>query len=173
MTLFKFFFGIVLAQAATYLLLLLVPGELNFTGFLRVAVALLFIALILAFWFTSITGHDRKDAISKIKDHFATEREKLRSSAQKDIAKASAKAHAKANFKVGAAFAGMLGIGALFIFAQMMTVGLLAISATVGAMGGYYWRGKRLEAQQLKEIGPSARFKVIHSKPLEIEHAKE
>lgn len=184
MNLLKFFFGIVLAQVATYLLLLLVPGELNFTGFLRVAAALLFIAFILSLWFISIAEHYRKDAISKVKDDFASERDKLRTSAQrdkdrvvkaaqKDIAKASAKAHAKANFKVGAAFAGMLGVGALFVFAQMMTAGLLAISATVGAMGGYYWRGKRLEAHQLKEIENNARFKVIDTKPLEIKHPKE
>ena len=104
------------------------------------AVALLFIALILALWFTSIARDQRRDTLSK----------------------ASARAHVKADFKVGVAFAGMLGIGALFLFAQMMTAGLLAISATVGAMGGYYWRGKRLESLQSKEIEAS-----IDSKHLE------
>jgi len=135
MNLLKFFFGIVLAQAATYLLLILAPGELDFTGFLRVALALLFIALVLAFWLTSVARDYRKVAISKVKDDLATENEKLRASAH----------HASADFKAGAAFAGVLGIGVLLIFAQMTTVGLLAISATVGAMGGYYWRGKRLD----------------------------
>ena len=134
MNFLKFLFGIIVAQVATYLLLILVPGELNFAGFFRVAVALLFIALILAFWFISIAGHDSKDAVTKVKDDFYTEHDKLRSSDQKVIS--------KVNFKVGAAFAGLLGVGVLLLFAQMMTAGLLAISASIGAMVGYYWRGK-------------------------------
>jgi hypothetical protein len=173
MNLLKFFFGIILAQAATYLLIYMTPDTADMTGFMRFAVPLLFIALILAFWFTSIAGHTRKDAVSKIKDDFATERDKLRTRTQKELAKASARAHAKANFKVGVAFAGMLGVGVLFLFAQMMTAGLLAISASVGAMGGYYWRGKRVEKQQLKELETNESFQVIDSKPLEGKQPKE
>ena len=176
MQVFKFLFGIILAQTATYFLIILAPNELNMSGYLRIAIPLLFIALIVAFWFNSIAGHHKKDAIGKMKDDFANEREKIRTnaqrakdrivkSAQRDIAKESAKTHAKANFKVGAAFAGMLGVGALFVFAQMMTAGLLAISATVGAMGGYYWRGKRIENRQLKELEYRSDIKVISSKP--------
>lgn len=176
MQIVKFLFGIVLAQIATYFLILLAPEALNLSAVLRIGVPLLFIALILAFWFNSIAGHHSKDAIGKAKEHFANEREKIRSNAQrakdravkairKESAKEAANAHAKANFKVGAAFAGMLGVGALFVFAQMMTAGLLAISATVGAMGGYYWRGKRLENNRLKELEQRSDIKVIHTKP--------
>jgi hypothetical protein len=49
-----------------------------------------------------------------------------------------------------------------------MTVGLLAISASVGAMGGYYWRGKRVENNNLKEIENNTNFKVIESKPSQL-----
>lgn len=183
MNLLKFFFGVVLVQVTAYFLILLTPNELNFTAFLRLALPLLFIAVIVAFWFNSIAGHHSKDAIGKVKDEFASERDKLRvnaqrakervmKTAQKDIAKETAKAHAKANFKVGAAFVGMLGVGALFVFAQMMTAGLLAISATVGAMGGYYWRGKRVANTNLKEIEKNSNFKVIESKPSQVKHNK-
>ncbi|MGB5506373.1 MAG: hypothetical protein WBM70_06785 [Sulfurovum sp.] len=175
MQILKFLFGIVLAQIATYFLIVLAPNELNFTAFLGIAIPLIFIALIVAFWFNSIAGHHSKDAVYKVKDDFANERDKLRTNAQrakdrvvkaaqKDIAKETAKAHAKANFKVGASFAGLLGVGALFVFAQMLTAGLLAISATVGAMGGYYWRGKRIENNRLKEIENRSEIKVIESK---------
>jgi len=175
MNLLKFLLGIIIAQVATYLLILLSPAELNMTGVLRLAIPLLIIALVVAFWFNSIAGHHSKDAIGKVKDDFANEREKLRTNAQrskdrvvkaaqKDIASQTAKAHAKANFKVGAAFAGLIGVGALFIFAQMLTAGLLAISASIGAMGGYYWRGKRVENNRLKEIESRSNFKVIESK---------
>ncbi len=176
MQIVKFIFGIILAQTATYFLIVLAPEELTFMGIVRVGTPLLFIALIIAFWFNSIAGHHSKDAVGKVKDHFANEREKIRINAQrakeravktirKESAKETAKAHAKANFKVGAAFAGMLGVGALFVFAQMLTAGLLAISATVGAMGGYYWRGKRIENNRLNELEQRTDFKVIHTKP--------
>lgn len=175
MQILKFLFGIILAQIATYALIILTPDELTITGLMRLAIPLLFIALIVAFWFTSMAGHYGKDAVVKAKDEFANEREKLRvnaqrakervqKAAQKDILNEATKAHAKANFKVGAAFAALLGIGALFVFAQMITVGLLALSATGGAMGGYYWRGRRLENRRLKEIDSSSDFKVIELK---------
>ena len=184
MNLLKFFFGIILVQVATYILIFLSPDELNMIGILRLAIPLFIIALILAFWFTSIAGHHSKDAISKVKDDFTNEKEKLRINAQRakervikeahrNIAKETQKAHAKANFKVGAAFAGMIGVGALFIFAQMLTAGLLAISASLGAMGGYYWRGRRLENEKHREIGNSMTKKVIVSKPSQIKFLKE
>lgn len=184
MNLVKFLFGIIIAQVATYMLILLAPAELTMTGFLRLAIPLLIIALVVAFWFSSIAGHHSKDAIGKVKDNFANERDKLRVNAQrakervikeanKNITKETQKAHAKANFKVGAAFAAALGVGALFIFAQMVTAGLLAITATGGVMGGYYWRGRRLENERLAELeNPKARD-VIESKPSRIKFLKE
>ncbi|HEY9128267.1 MAG TPA: hypothetical protein VIN02_00365 [Sulfurovum sp.] len=175
MQIVKFLSGILLAQLATYFLIVLAPEETSIIGILRIGIPLLLIALVIAFWFNSIAGHHSKDAVGKVKDHFANEREKIRSNAQrakdravnavrKESAKEAAKTHAKANFKVGAAFAGMLGVGALFVFAQMLTAGLLAISATVGAMGGYYWRGKRIENNRLKELEHKSIIQVIESK---------
>jgi len=40
----------------------------------------------------------------------------------------------------------------------------LAISASIGAMGGYYWRGKRIENNRLREIENLSEIKVIESK---------
>ena len=184
MNLLKFLFGIIIAQVATYVLILLAPAELNMTGILRLAIPLLIIALVVAFWFNSIAGHHSKDAIGKVKDDFANEKEKIRANAQrakervikeshKNIAKETQKAHAKANFKVGAAFAAALGVGALFIFAQMLTAGLLAITATGGVMGGYYWRGRRLQNDRLREIQSPKNMNVIDSKPSQFKVLKE
>ena len=177
MNLLKFFFGILLAQVATYVLILLAPVELNMTGILRLTVPLLFIALTIAFWFSSIAVHHGKDS-------FASEREKLRADterdkervikeAQKSITKEATITHAKANFKVGAAFAGALSVGALFIFAQMVTAGLLALTATGGIMGGYYWRGKRLSKEKIIEIDTFKNVDVIESKPSRIKFIKD
>ena len=182
MQLFKFLFGIILVQIITVSLVLLSPSEFTTIGFLRLAIPLPFIALNISFWFSSIAKEYSNDAVNKIKDSFASEREKLRISAeeakrriekeaQKNIIKEATSTHAKANFKVGVAFAGALGVGALFVFAQMVTVGLLAMSATGGAIGGYYLRGKRLEKEKLKEISNKSNFKIIDSTtPPKLEH---
>ncbi len=158
MKLLKFLFGIILAQVATYTLIVLSPTSLDMAGILRMAVPLFFIALVIAFWFSSISTQHGKD-------RFASEKEKIRKDAEKDkervikeaqrnITVESTKTHAKANFKVGAAFAGALGVGALFVFAQMVTAGLLALAATGGAMGGYYIRSKKAQRERLIEIAP-------------------
>jgi hypothetical protein len=55
----------------------------------------------------------------------------------------------------------VLGVGALFIFAQMVTAGLLTLTAAGGVMGGYYWRGKRLGGEKYKEL------EVIDTKVIE------
>ncbi|HFQ62615.1 MAG TPA: hypothetical protein ENK39_10005 [Epsilonproteobacteria bacterium] len=165
MQLFKFFMGIVLVELITAVLFSLSSGNLKGSGLLQFIVPLLFIALVLSFWFDSMAGHSKKDTVEKMKDSFAKEREDIRVKAEKNIAREAKVTHAKANFKVGAAFAGVLGVGALFVFAQMMTAALLTLTAAGGAATGYYYRGKRLakreaELKQLEIID----VKAIESK---------
>ena len=116
MQILKYFFAIVLVQVITAALVLLSPSELDNTAMLRLIVPLLSVALIMAFWLSSLLGHTHKDTVSKMKDSFAKEREKIRVKAEKNIAKEAKAAHAKANFKVGAAFAGVLGVGGYSLF---------------------------------------------------------
>jgi len=174
MQLLKFLFGIILTQIVTVSLIMVVPNDSTTVGVIRIAIPLLFIALIIAFWFTTISTAYNKEAINRVKESFAVEKEKIRLSAEEEkrriekdaqkeaqraIVREATSTHAKANFKVGVAFAGALGVGALFVFAQMVTVGLLAMSATGGAIGGYYLRGKR--ESKLKEISNNSDIKVI------------
>jgi len=165
MKLLKFLFGILLAQIATYTLILLSPTTLDMTGILRMAVPLFFIALVIAFWFSSISTQHGKDRFAhekeKIRKDAEKDKERVIKEAQRNITIESTKTHAKANFKVGAAFAGALGVGALFVFAQMVTAGLLAIAATGGAMGGYYMRSKKAQREQLIEIDAPRDVEVI------------
>jgi len=174
--LLQYFFGIVIAQLALFSLVLLNSGTLTAESLLRIGVPALFIALVIAFWFNSIARHHSKDVVSAAKEEFASEREKIKinaerakmrvhKEAQKKIIKETTKAHAKANFKVGAAFAGLIGVGALFVMAQMVTAGLLVISASAGAMGGYYLRSKRDRYREL----PAIEVKAIENKPKKLE----
>lgn len=154
----KFFLGIVLIQAMTTFLLLVIPNFVSVDEeyvFVRLALPpLLLTAVVLAFWFSSISSHAKKDALYREKEQHNKEREKLQvnaeraktrvmKQAQKDIAREAKTAHAKANFKVGVAVASAVGVGLLFVVAQMFTVGLLIFSVAGGVAGGYYWRGKR------------------------------
>ena len=163
MQLLKFLLGIILVQVATGVLIYLSPNAFDEMSLLRLIVPLFFVALIVAIWFSSLSAHFTKDTEYKMTNKFAREREEFRvkaeraktrvvKEAQKDIAKEAKITHAKANFKVGAAFAGVLGVGALFILAQFVTVGLLTLTAAGGAMGGYYWRGKRIENKRYKTL---------------------
>lgn len=146
--------GIVLIELITMVLFYLSSGDLQGMHSLQLIVPLLFIALIMAFWFNSLTGYDKRDTVEKMKDSFAKEREEIRVKAERNIAREAKVTHAKANFKVGAAFAGVLGVGALFVFAQMMTAALLTLTAAGGVATGYFYRGKRLAKREaaLKQL---------------------
>jgi mannitol-specific phosphotransferase system IIBC component len=183
MKLLQYFFGIIIAQIAIFSLVLLNSGSLTGESLLRIGIPALFIALVIAFWFSSIATHHSKDELTKVKDEFSSEKEKIRANAerakervrkdaQKEIRNETTKAHAKANFKVGASFAGVLGIGALFVMAQMMTAGLLLISTASGAMGGYYLRGKKARAKELTAID-TIDIKAIESKPKKAKRLKQ
>jgi len=163
MQVLKFLIGIVLVQVVTAVLIYISPINLtDLASLVRLMLPLFFVAVMVAFWFSSLSAHLKKDSEHKMENQFAKEREALKikaeraktrvvKEAQKDIAREAKVTHAKANFKVGAAFAGVLGVGALFVFAQLVTVGLLTMTAAGGVAGGYYWRGKRIGKEQMKD----------------------
>ncbi len=65
MQLIKFLFGIILAQIATVSLVFLTGDELNTQSIIKLAIPILFISLIIAFWFTSIKN-TYKEIINKM-----------------------------------------------------------------------------------------------------------
>jgi len=160
----KFLIGILIVQLITAVLIYISPINLDDgMSLFRLILPLFFVALMVAFWFSSLSSHLRKDSEHRMKTKFAKEREEIKVKAEKDknrvvkqtqkeIAREAKVTHAKANFKVGAAFAGALGVGALFIFAQFLTAGLLTLTAAGGVAGGYYWRGKRVEQDKVKAL---------------------
>lgn len=150
----KFLLGIILVQAATVVVVLLTPPDLQGWGLLRVIIPALCISFLSAFWFSSMAHHLRKDHLSKANEQFARERENLRvnaerskartvKQAQKDIAREARLTHARASFKVGAAFSGVIAVGALLLLTQFLTVGIIALSTAGGALGGYLYRGRQ------------------------------
>ena len=175
MKFFQFLFGILIAQMALFALLLINGSALSSESLLRIGLPSLIIALVIALWFGTIAKVQSKEALSKVEADFATEREKIKinaerakmrahKEAQKQIVKETARAHAKANFKVGAAFAGLIGVGALFVMAQMVTAGILLISTGAGALGGYYLRTRQEKGGKLL---PRIDTEVVEIKAIE------
>lgn len=143
--------GIVLVQVATVALALAALKTDDRELWIAIACLALIINLVTAFWFGSITSHLKKDAVAKAREQFSQEREKLRVNAERQkskllkqthaqMTKATNRAHARANFKVGAAFAGIIGAGALMMFTQFMTLGILTLATGGGALAGYLTR---------------------------------
>ncbi len=143
--------GILLVQVATVALVLAALKTEDRELWIAIACLAVIINLVTAFWFGSITSHLKKDAVAKAREQFSQEREKLRVNAEKQkskilkqthaqMTKATNRAYAKANFKVGAAFAGIIGAGALMIFTQFITLGILTLATGGGALAGYLTR---------------------------------
>lgn len=159
----KFLPGIVVGQAATAALVVAAMNtaeEEHQAVFLAIA---LIIALMLALWFAALGEHIRKDALLKAKDDFARERERIIVSAEVDkrsmleqthqrIVQETRRAHARANLKVGLAVAGLAGIGALLLFIELVSVGLMTLAATGGMLAGYVIRARQDGARRQLEL---------------------
>ena len=147
----KFIPGILLLQVITIALVLIFPADLENWGWLRLAIPVLIVGFLTAFWFGSIAAHQRKNEISRLNEDHAKERETIRVNAERAKTKLVKQAQRKtlqevrrssrrANIKIGLAFAGAAGLGGLLILTQFMSLGLLTLTTVGGALGGYILR---------------------------------
>lgn len=150
----RYLLGLFFVQIATITFLVLGLDSLDQLGWLYVLLPSALLAIATAFWFSALGKQDAQREIAAVKEQHARERESLQVDAeraktdlvrktQQEIARQVHRAHNQANFKVGATFAGTAGIGALLLFTQFMTLGLLTIAVAGGALGGYLWRATR------------------------------
>ena len=158
----KYLLGILIIQAATVAMTLAAIKSGDQELWLAVLLLGLLIALVTAFWFVSIAGHAKKDALANAKDEFVKEREKLRVNAERqktrlirksheEIRKETNRAHARTNFKLGAGFIGIVAAGSLMIFSQLLTLGLLTLAVGGGALGGYLMRVRQEAVTRQKQ----------------------
>jgi len=144
----KFLVGVFLLQGATALLVLtLQDTDLHRSGWLVVALGLL-IGVIAALWFSAISSHASQHTFARASEKFNRQRDYLRRQAEKEKTKEIKDGHRqllretrrvqnRSTLKLGVAMAGIAGLGVLLLFTQFMTLGLLAVSATGGALLGY------------------------------------
>ena len=147
----KYVPGILLLQIITIALVLIAPADLANWDWLRLVIPVLIAGLLTAFWFGSIAARQRKDKINRLKEDHAKERESIRvnaerakselvKQAQRKTLQEVKRASTRANIKIGLAFAGAAGLGAVLILTQFLTLGWLTLAAAGGALGGYLLR---------------------------------
>ncbi len=150
----KFIPGILLLQVITVALVLIAPADLGNWGWLRLAIPVLIAGFLTAFWFGSIAANQRKDEISRLKEHHAKEREAIRVNAERTKTRLIKQAQRKtmqevrrtsmrANIQIWLVLAGSIGLGGLLLLTQYMTLGLLTLSTVGGALGGYILRNRQ------------------------------
>ena len=120
------------------------------------------IGVIATLWFSAISSHECQHSYTKASEKFSRQRDRLRRQAEKEKTKEMRDSHrqilretrrlqSRSSLKLGAAMAGTAGLGILLLFTQFMTLGLLAVSATGGALLGY---GVRARQYPVKFPGP-------------------
>lgn len=166
-TFVKFLAGALLLQVVTAgLVITAVRG--GQADWLAHGVVAVLVALAFALWFASIADFASRGAVSRLQEGFAREREKIRVRAEREksrivrdshkrLERETVRARVRARTGTGLAFAGLIGVGAVLLFSQFVTLGLLALSAGGGALGGYLFRSRQLAG----EPGPARRIDAV------------
>ena len=153
-SLLKYLIGVLFVQGVTALLVVTAyRTDLQQTGLLFLLLNL-GIGALTAFWFTSIAEGARKHALSRAKEGFAREREKIRVRAEKDryreamnsqrqISREKQRAQQGSNLKTGLMLGGAAGLGVVMVLTQFVTLGLLTLTTAGGAALGYGLRARQ------------------------------
>ena len=173
MSALKFIPGLVVVQLAAAALAMVAVGGASGIGWALAAAIAATLTVIVGLWFGSIADHVKKDALTEVRDGFARDRESLLVSAEAEkrliveeshqrIVEETRRAHSKANFKLGAAVTGMVGIAGILLYIELFTLALVTATTAGGALAGYLARARQ-ESRALR--GPS--LKTL-AKPSEI-----
>ena len=154
----KFLVGVFLLQGTTALLVISArDAGLYKSGWLVVALGML-IGVIAALWFSAITSHANAHSFVRASEKFNRQRDYLRRKAEKEkvkeikdghrqLLRESKRVQQRSTLRLGSAMAaGIAALGVLLLFTQFMTLGLLAVSATGGAVLGYGIRARQYPA---------------------------
>lgn len=166
----KFILGILLLQIATAIQVIAALNNHNLKLWLILGVFSLVHGGITALWFFAITKRARREAVADIKEEkeelaktsksTRSRRTNAESATGKDKDKNSTQAEPEIKVRTLAPIVGLVGLGAILLLSQLITIGLLAISATVGVVAGYFLGSVRRTTQEL----------VQPSKPIVIQH---
>ena len=163
LTLVKFFFGILITQGVTAMLVYTaLTTDLQRT-WLLFAIVVCMIGFLVALWFTSIVDGANKHALGKAKERFFREREKIRVQAEKARVKEarvsqrrvekakSSGLSAGTSLKTGAIVGGAVGLG-VAVMTQFVTLGLLMATSAGGLALGYTVRARQEKIVRGKQL---------------------
>jgi len=146
--------GVILVQAVTVGLVLVwrraESADVGLT-FAALGTAIGFFA---ALWFASLARGERREAVLRAeaalsrereRHKLATERERARmlERARRQVDRESGRVRSRANLRVGTAVLAVAGMGALLLLTQFLSLGVLLLSSTGGAVAGYLWRARQ------------------------------
>jgi len=172
----KFLPGILILQAITIALVLIAPEDPPNWGWLRPAIPVLIAGCLTAFWFGSIAAHQRKNEISRLKEHHAKERETIRTNAeraktrlvkktQRQTRQETRRSARRANIKIGLAWAGVAAVGGVLILTQFMSLGVVMLATAGGALSGYMLRMRQEKSRLQPTQGDQEEMRIINVKP--------
>lgn len=176
-SLIKYLIGILLVQGATVVLVITaLKTSLEQTGLLFLLLNLS-IGVLTALWFTSIADGARRESLSKVKESFSREREKIRvraeqektkeiKSSQRRIDREKRKVSSGNNIKTGVMIGGAVSVGVVLLMTQMVTLGLLTLSTAGGAALGYGVRSRQ------ERLGLGGRRLLNREKPVKVIEAQ-
>lgn len=154
MSAYRFLPGLIMVQVATAALVIAAAVGAGPVNWLLVALVSLSITLVVGFWFASIADHARKDTLAEAREKFAQERERLVVAAETEkrtivedshrkIVHETNRAHARANFKLGAAVVGLMGVAGVLLYVELFTLALVTVTTAGGALAGYVTRARQ------------------------------
>ncbi|HSM28493.1 MAG TPA: hypothetical protein VK855_10365 [Thioalkalivibrio sp.] len=149
--LLKYLLAVALVQGMTVLLLF----AWWHTGSTDVALTLAALGLAAGFfaalWLASIARGDRQEALLRAEADLIRERERNRhrtererskaaESARRQVQRETRKVKNRSTVRLGAAVAGIAGLGTVLLLTQFLSLGVLLISSSGGALAGYLLR---------------------------------
>ncbi|WP_006747847.1 hypothetical protein [Thioalkalivibrio paradoxus] len=147
----KYFLAITLVQAVTVLLVLAWWHTGSTDIALTFAALGLVSGLFAALWLASMARGAHGEALIRAEAHLARERERHRRLTEKERAKAADDARrqvqretqrvkTRSSLRMAGAVAGMAGLGTLLLLTQFLSLGVLLVSSSGGAVAGYLFR---------------------------------
>ncbi len=150
----KYLIGVLVVQGVTVLLVVTAyRTDLEQTGLLFLLLNLA-IGALTAFWFTSMAEGTRRQALSRAREGFAREREKIRVRAEREkvkevknsrqrVSRERQGASPGGNLKTSLVLGGAAGLGIVVMLTQFVTLGLLTLTTAGGAALGYGLRARQ------------------------------
>ena len=156
-TFIRYLIGAFLLQGATVLLVMTAQDTaMHKSGWLVVSLGIM-IGMIAALWFSAIASHASQHSFVRASEKFNRQRDRIRRQVDKEktreikdghrqVLRETRRLQNRSTLKLGLALTGVAGLGVLLLFTQFMTLGLLAVAATGGALLGYGIRARQYPA---------------------------